>query len=271
MNSPAGVVYNNAAMPNAHTHLAAAIDLLQTAAFGQAVPWLAGDPAAGSSAAQAAFLLGTISPDARAIGGQRREATHFFTIPPADSRPAYEVMLAAWPGLHASRLDDQRAAFVAGYIAHLVMDQVWLERIVMPGLFIPGRRWGIHHPRWRLYSILMTYIEYRAAARVPPALAARLGSAAPSGGWLPFVKDRHLIAWRDHVAHMIRTDGPRRTSRLFARSNGMSPAALEAIVLSEARMAEEAYRVVTPEQLQGFEEETARLTGEAVQGYLTAR
>src|SRR5688572_7517215 len=102
-------------MPNAHTHLAAVNDLLSDSDLLNAASWLH-DPEA-----QAAFLLGSISPDVRVISGQKREATHFFDIPPVDNTAAQDAMLAAYPTLHAAQcLSRTQAAFVAGYITHLV-------------------------------------------------------------------------------------------------------------------------------------------------------
>src|SRR5574341_1617964 len=149
-------------MPNAQTHLAAVCDLLDRPAIRDEFPWLAED------SARAAFLLGAVSPDARAVSGQPREATHFFLIPFADDRPAQEVMLATYPDLsRAGKLSREQSAFIAGYITHLVMDQTWVESVVMHGLFVEGARWGTHHPQWRTYCILMTHLEYQAADRVP--------------------------------------------------------------------------------------------------------
>jgi hypothetical protein len=214
-------------------------------------------------------LLGAIAPDVRAVSGQTREETHFFAIPPDETLSAQEVMFRTWPELHRRNDSrESRAAFIAGYLSHLIMDQVWLKMIVMPHLFLNGFEWGTRHPRWRLYSILMTYLEYRAASRLEAETTDVLERAAPDH-WLPFVTDQHLATWRDHVVRMMRGDGPRRTSELFARSNGMTTNALEAIVLSEERMAAEAYPVVSPDRLRHFEDETSQLTCDAVASYLS--
>src|SRR5512138_2301649 len=132
-------------MPNAETHLTAACDLLAEPDITRAYPWLADETC------YSAFLLGSVSPDVRAIGGQTREETHFFTIPFEDERLAPAVMCGSWPQIaSAAKLAPTRAAFVAGYMTHLIMDQTWVEMIVMPGLFIPGTTWGHQHPNWRL-------------------------------------------------------------------------------------------------------------------------
>jgi hypothetical protein len=250
-------------MPVAHTHLAAVWTLLASPAVREVFPY---GPAEGG--ARSAFLLGAVSPDVRAVSGQAREETHFFSIPPQGEIPAQAQMLARWPELRdAPAHDPLRAAFVAGYITHLVMDQTWAEMIVMPGLFIEGQAWGALHPKWRIYSLLMTYLDDQASQRLPGGLAEQLVRAKPRG-WLPFVQDGHLIRWRDHVAGIISSGGISPLIRLFALSNGMPVKALEAIIRSEERMEAEVYRYVPRERLAAFEAETARRSQQAVRAYL---
>jgi hypothetical protein len=218
---------------------------------------------------QAAFLLGTISPDARVVSGHTREATHFIPIPPLPGMLAQNMMLDAWPELRPQSVVRQaQAAFVAGYMAHLIMDQTWLDVVVLPGLFIDGIDWNTRHPNWRLYSILMTWLEYQAAARLQSSITALLATAMPER-WTPFLEDRHLIQWRDHVVQTIKTDGARRTSQIFARSNNLTAEEMESIVLSKERMAHEVYPIIPLERLQQFEDETDRRTQEAVIAYLS--
>jgi hypothetical protein len=249
-------------MPNAETHLTAACDLLAEPGLARAYPWLAGD------ASRAAFLLGAISPDVRAIGGQTREATHFFTIPPDNNHPAPAAMCAEWPQIaRATELGAARAAFVAGYMTHLTMDQAWVEMVVMPGLYIAGTTWGLKHPNWRLYCILMTYLEYRAAGRLPADTVRRMSSVEPDG-WLPFAADRDLAVWRDRVVKQIAGGGPRLVSGALSQSCGLDPARMEAIVQSETEMAREAYPTVSHDRLLAFEGETARRSRSQVMAYL---
>ena len=250
-------------MPNAQTHRASVCALLDRPAIQQKYAWLAAD-----DQARGAFLLGAISPDVRAVSGQPREVTHFFTIPPTGERPAHLVMLDRYPDLHsAPGANPLQTAFVAGYITHLVMDETWLDMIVMPYLFIEGKRWGLQHPNWRLYSLLMTWLEYRAAENVTAETWDLLSSAEPEG-WLPFVTDRHLRQWRNHVVRQVQKGGARLISALFASTNGITPRALEQIVLSPGRMAQEAFEHVAREQLVAFEQTATEHSEAAVIAYL---
>jgi hypothetical protein len=249
-------------MPNAHTHLAAASEVLARPDFTAAVSWLTGE------AERAAFLLGSISPDVRAVSGQPREETHFFTIPSPPDHRAVPAMMAAWPTLaDASHLDHAQAAFIAGYITHLIMDELWVDDIVMEYIYVDAEPWGTHHSGWWLYSLLMTYLEYQAAPTLPADTAQMLKRAQPHD-WLPFVKDRDLKRWRSIIAKMITTDGARRTSVLFAHSNNITPKKLEAIVTSEDDMAREAWSIVPRARIDGFRALAVERSLEAVQNYL---
>jgi hypothetical protein len=178
-------------------------------------------------------------------------------------------MLARWPQIKdVSNLPHPQAAFIAGYITHLVMDQTWVEMIVLPGLFIKGMEWNIQHPNWRLYSLLMTYMEYQAAEHIPDGTLDLMAQAEPDH-WLPFIHDHYLSDWRDHVVDRIKRGGPKLVSTMFARSNSMTSQELEAIILSEERMAEEVYTVVSHERLLAFETEANRRSHEAVLHYLS--
>jgi hypothetical protein len=222
------------------------------------------------SAAQSAFLLGAISPDARILSGHPREATHFFTIPPSPDRPAQRALLDEWPALRRESVaDQQQAAYVAGYMTHLVMDQTWVEQVVMPGLFIDGLAWGYGHPNWRLYTILMTYLECRAESRLPEDALDRLKRARPAG-WLPFLNDQILLRWRETILQIVEGGGASRVSQDFARTNGLKAEEMAAIVGSEVRMAEVAYPTVPREQLLAFEDESRRRSAGAVMDYLGA-
>jgi hypothetical protein len=251
-------------MPHAQTHLVTACEVLAQPALVESFPWLADD------AAQSAFLLGAISPDARILSGHPREATHFFSIPPERDWPAQQRLLDEWPALRRSAVaDQQQAACVAGYITHLVMDQTWVEQIVMPGLFIGGLEWGVGHPNWRLYTILMTYLERRAESRLPEDALDWLKRAQPDG-WLPFLDDQTLLRWRETIVRIIEGGGAARVSREFARTNGLEAEEMAAIVGSEARMAEVAYPTVPRERLLAFEDDSRGRSAGAVMDYLGA-
>lgn len=255
-------------MPNAQTHMASVYDLLEDSGLTSAYPWLTGE------AEKSAFFLGAISPDVRIVSGHSREETHFFAIEPdglhLEAPTPAQAMVATWAELaDPHRLGSERAAFVAGYMTHLMMDIVWVEHIVMKGIYIPGEQWSTRHPNWRLYSLLMTYLEYRAAERVPAGCEAWLKSPAPDQ-WLPFVADKDLLAWRDHVVERIE-GGTRLISAMFAWSNGLTADILENIVLSEEQMADEVFVTIPKQSVLLFEQEATARSAEVVAAYLSGK
>jgi hypothetical protein len=248
----------SALMPNAATHLVAAWNLLEREPLRES---------AAEPDARAAFLLGAISPDVKAISGATREATHFYTIPP-DGVSAPCAMMAAHASLaHSRALAPTHAAFVAGYLSHLVMDEVWLQEIVMPYIYVDRAGWGPSHPRFRLYSYLMVYLERRGVA-VLDSEAPRLLLQAEPDGWLPFVAERFLRAWRDQVAEQITVGGAALVTRYFAEMSGMTMEEMAAITSSEARMAEVVYPIVPRACIEAFQRRTFERNLEVIGGYL---
>ncbi len=251
-------------MPNCQTHISALYTVLQRPRIQHEAGWLAAPPYL------PALLLGSITPDARVIARISRESTHFYDIPMApDAPPAHIRMLETHPDL--CKIDRGQhplhAAFVAGYVAHLVMDVVWLERIVMDGLFIDGVPWGIHHPNWLRYSLLMTRMEYDADRHLPRSYFSQVREPEPDG-WLPFMPDRFIRKWRQVVAERVEGGGARLVSTHFSRTNHMSTGELEMMVLDDERMDRVVHGQIPRRQMDDFYKETYRRTEEAVLDYL---
>lgn len=79
------------------------------------------------------YLLGATSPDIRVLTRADRSVTHFYDMHVSDHQDSVEAMFAANPHLRdADALNEETAAFVAGYIGHLVLDQTWIEAVYRP-------------------------------------------------------------------------------------------------------------------------------------------
>lgn len=245
-------------MPYSQTHLLTAGALL-------AAP--DAPPALLDEAAQAAFYFGAIAPDARVVSGQPRESTHFFTIPFSDDQPAYLNLVRTWPALAAPEaLSAERAAFIAGYMTHLIMDQTWVEQVVLPCLFIDDAEWGPEHANWGIYNLLMAYLEFEAVDSLPGQVGDLLHQTR-SRRWVPFIKDVPLNQWRGHIAGFINAQ-PNGVLKLLARGSGMPVEELRALVNSPERMQEAAFCVAPLERLEAFRTLTAARCAEAVRAYL---
>ncbi len=253
-------------MPTPFNHLLIAGDLL-------AAPRLPAEARRALSADRPAFLLGNIAPDVQSITGQLREATHFFPVPLDGAAPAPLVLLRRHPALAApARLPGAQAAFLAGYLAHLIFDQYWVRDIFEP-VFGPDAPWGTFTERLYLHNALRAAWDMRDQPRVAAGVSADLSAAQPSG-WLPFAADGDLRRWRDSIAHQLHS-GVAETVEVFAGRMNVDPARFAALVNSPDEMERRVWSRVPDERLARFRAEAleacASLLADYWAGELQAR
>jgi hypothetical protein len=198
-----------------------------------------------------AFLFGNIAPDAQTVSGQAREATHFFPVPLGDALPAHETLFARHPGLaRANHLPAAQAAFLAGYLAHLELDQLWIKDIFDP-VFGPRQTWGNFRERLYLHNILRAHWDAQDLQWLPTTTGNGLRAARPQR-WLPFVSDDSLRRWRDLVADQLAPGAAARTVEVFAERLGADPHAFAALVNSPADMERRVFARISPARLEQF-------------------
>ena len=79
------------------------------------------------------YLLGSTSPDIRIITRKTREEYHFTTLDFEDVGAGVQGLFEAHPGLEAANgHSGPTQAFIAGYITHLIADEVWISRMFRP-------------------------------------------------------------------------------------------------------------------------------------------
>jgi len=245
-------------MPTPFTHLATVAEILTH-------PALPPDAGAGLAAALPAFLLGNIAPDVQTLSGQTREATHFFPVPLEAGPPAATRLLAQHPPLARPQgLPPAQAAFLAGYLAHLVLDERWVAEIFEP-VFGPDRPWGSFAERLYLHNVLRAHWDAADLARLPPGLAGHLGAAQPEG-WLPFVHDQHLRAWRDLVAGQL-GPGAARTVEVFAERMNADPRVLAGLLASPDEMQRRLFVHLAPGALERYREDAVAAAAQMVAAY----
>lgn len=219
------------------------------------------------AAQRGAFLLGAIAPDVQSVSGQAREATHFFTLPSTDPRPAHEVMLAEYPQLaRANKLLPAQAAFIAGYIQHLTLDELWIEHVFGPH-FGMGAEWGTFRERLLIHNILRTWLDQRDGVRLDCSVSAAL-LQVESHGWLPFVSDVHLTAWRDEVALQLRPGAPIHTVEVFAARLNVPPAEFRRILESPDDMQRRVFAHLSPSSVPRFYADALRMSVRRIKDYL---
>ncbi len=205
------------------------------------------------------FLLGNIAPDVQTVSGQMRAETHFYTIsrtpPPAHplredrGRLAYEMLFAAHPMLaRAELLPPAQAAFVAGYIAHLLLDELWVETIFRRYFL---QDWAPWRERAFLHNVLRTWMDRRDQQRLNGNVATALRGAEPQG-WLPFISDEHLRVWRNWLVEQLGPEQSVRTAEVFAQRMGVSAAEVEAVLRSPQQMEKRVFCHVSQAVLQSF-------------------
>jgi hypothetical protein len=237
-------MYNDSTMPTPIQHLVVADDILAEGTL----PLRARERLA---ALRGAFLLGAIAPDVQTVSGQPREATHFFALPPTDPRPAHEVMLAAHPLLARSKeLPPAQAAFIAGYIQHLTLDELWIERVFGPH-FGMSAEWGTFRERLLIHNVLRTWLDQRDGVRLNCSVSEALAQVELSE-WLPFVSDVHLRTWRDQIALQLRPGAPIHTLEVFAARLHVPSAEFRRILESPDDMQRRVFAHLSPGSLSLF-------------------
>lgn len=212
------------------------------------------------------FLLGHTAPDVQTVSGQQREETHFYTLPPSSSVSAVQVLLNTYPVLaRAERLEPARAAFLSGYLAHLLADELWWREIFHP-FFGPQAEWGTWQERLFLHNVLRTWLDEQDQARLDGREAAALAAVTPRG-WLPFVRDQDLQGWRDSLVEQLQPGHRIRTAEVFAERMGVSAEMVEAAAHSPEQMAR-IFQHVPQEHLRAYRDTVLRRSVCLVNDYL---
>ena len=229
-------------MPTPIQHLAAAEEILHGDGLSPAVLHLLAQQ-------RGPFLLGNTAPDVQTISGQRRSETHFYSLSDATTRPANETLLAAHPALAQVReLPLARVAFYAGYFAHLLLDQLWLESIFQSH-FWAG--WGDRHERAFLHNVLRTWLDRQDRERLDESVMKALQDVNQRE-WLPLVRDEHLYSWRDWLVAQLGPGKTERTAEVFAQRMSMPVAQIEALLSSPQRMRQRVFARIPPSALDSF-------------------
>jgi hypothetical protein len=84
-------------------------------------------------AERGAYYLGATTPDIRVLTRWDRARTHFFDLDDFEEQSGVHRLFEQEPRLRdVSSLDAQTAAFMAGYLSHLVMDEDYITQIYRP-------------------------------------------------------------------------------------------------------------------------------------------
>ncbi len=244
-------------MPTPFTHLLTAQRLLADPAVPSAQRALL-------TAQVGAFVLGGVVADAQGSPGLSREQTHFYNYEYPVSDPAWQTMLARYPALRGVT-DPAQRAFLAGYVMHISMDEIW--SLEMTGPHFARREWAEHRQRFLMLHILLIYMDERDRAGLDEVLSAALQAAEPDH-WLPFLSDDVIRQWRDLIAPQIAPGGVSETLDIYGARLGKTPDDLRAILDSPERMQTELWANVPPEVVAAVEDDMNRYARDQMVAYL---
>ena len=210
-------------MPTPFTHLAVAERLL-------ADPQLSDPIRALLQAERSAFLLGSVAADARVNSGGSRVDTHFYSYDQPIAEHPWRLMLAQHPRLRAAASPAQRA-FLAGYVAHLAVDEYWSMEMLRPHFV--ERQWGTRDLRFFMLHIILIHMDERDYAGLAGWQQRTLAAAEPDN-WLPFMDDGTLCGWRDLIARQL--GGESETLEIFGGRIHKTPAEFRAVLDSAEAM-----------------------------------
>lgn len=232
-------------MPTPFTHLAAAQRLLDE-------PSLAPEHRELFRRELGAFLLGNVAADARNESGTPRAATHFYDYAQVitDETP-WSIMLRQNPELWTPQ-DDAHAAFIAGYVAHLSMDEIWSRRMVGPHFV--ERDWAERSHRWVMLHVILIYMDERDTGFLADWQADSLARAEPHL-WTSFLTDTSLAHWRDMIADQLRPGGQSQTLEIFGARAKRTPEQLRALLDDPSEMYSSLWQYIAPELLVEIEGE----------------
>lgn len=176
-----------------------------------------------------AFFLGSTAADVQSLTGQPRPLTHFFTVPPTDHTRAEVALLRTYPQLaDPNALTPDHAAFLSGYLLHLVWDQRWAQDIYL--------RYYWHCDDEPLicavkHNALRVLLDRQAESTLQehPTILTALHNVQP-GEWLPFVAATTLQAWQEWIVEQLAQPGTAQTAAVFAARNGVAVEQLEQAV-----------------------------------------
>ncbi len=245
-------------MPTPFSHMRAAIDLLHH----ESIP---ADIHTALVSSYPAYVLGSVAPDARVDAPDPRAATHFYAYQQPMEKHPWLIMLDEYPQLTRSQSEAHRA-FLAGYVAHLAMDEIWTLQMLDP-YFAKGN-WG-EDKKYRFFvlHLLLTDMDIRELPALPAGTHTALRQATPDD-WLPFMPQSILTDWQNLIYEQIKPDGISQTTEIFGQRINRSADEIDRLVHDEAWMQRELWQHVTRKTLASIEAEMARHASASLVRYM---
>ena len=213
------------------------------------------------------FLLGSTAPDMRAITKRPREDYHFAPLDFERVGDGARAMLEAHP--HLTGLDGSKAAFVAGYISHIVLDECWITEIFRPCF---GAADASGDARGLVMDRALQLELDRRSNGLGASLDMMKDAATPLD--LGFVTEEEVTQWRSWVVEFLARDFSwerlRFMARRIARGDEAHPAhaVADELLRSTPESLETMFEVVSRDELQEFARRSVDTMCEHLEAYL---
>ncbi len=221
-----------------------------------------------------AYYLGATTPDIRVLTRWERERTHFYRLDRFDHQNSVERLFEAYPELALpEKLNPSTVAFVAGYITHLRMDELYIEAVYRPHF---GARSSLRDNR--LGNLMDRVLQYELdrRRREQPEVVAHVSEELRRSSLdikVAFLDAETLARWRDVsidlAVHPPDWAGFRRVASRHLKEAGIdSEEDLESFLKDVPRLLDETIRHVRADRIDEFLERSLNATAGTIAEYL---
>jgi hypothetical protein len=222
-----------------------------------------------------AFYLGSTGPDMRILSRADRMSSHYFDLDCLEHQSSTESFFRAHGDLSdPSNLNGSTAAFVAGYLTHLVIDEVWITDIYRP-FFGPESAIG-DDARANVLDRVLQYemdLQRRRDRSAMEEIREQLVATNPSVR-VDFVEGEMLARWREVVVDMVSRPPDwarfgKTASRFLALAGVSTDGEIEEFMKTLPSLLEETKAHVGSEHIEAFLANANALTLKTLEEYLS--
>ena len=220
------------------------------------------------------YYLGSTAPDIRFFIDASREETHFLPLESEDGESGIKKMFRAYPELMESTgLNAATKSFVAGYLSHLVTDEAWIYKIYRPFFGKMSSAGG--NPMANLLDRVLQFEldrSERLNSNKMSAIRMELNGSS-DGVTVSFINASDLKRWSEFVFVATTRKPNWEHFRQFAEKyliwmRQIAPEEQDIFFASFTERRQQVLRIVPPEQLQVFREQSIVNSVKAAQEYL---
>jgi hypothetical protein len=222
-----------------------------------------------------AYYLGSTIPDVRMITRWERERTHFFDLEDFGHQDSVRALFEANPDLSdAGDLNPSTAAFMAGYLTHLVLDEGWITTVYRP-LF--GEKSALEgSERANVMDRVIQYEMERREREDTPTMIELSGAIAASAleVTVGFIDVETVQRWREVNLDFLKAPPTwerfRNVASRHLRQAGVTePERIEAFMAEVPSLLQETVDHVGWERVQSYLDESSGRARAAIEDYLS--